>query len=265
MHELRFDLAAAGASGFSGWTAIDAFSQYCWTEIESAKDADVTPGYDTLNRAWLVTALLILRGFTQLRSIACSAYSWSLIAGHQKRSECDKSYGQLPRFHGRLLDCHLTSIIDSNVRTDGLSEEDVKWINENFDRFNDLAYRDTRFRFALEAAIDWRFAKEPRSAVARLWSGIEALFAINSELVYRIAAYAASLLAPRGQPRKDKFDAVKKLYALRSKIVHGGELADDTVFLAVTDSFGLLRDLLCFCIAKGNVPSQEQFDNAVFQ
>jgi len=260
-----FDLAAAGASGFAGWTVIDSFAQYCWSEVESAKDADITPGYDTLNRAWLVTALLILRGFTQLRSIACSAYSWSLVAGHQSRAKAAKNYNNLPPFRGTLLDCHLTSIINSGVRTDAISAEDVQWIRANFDHFNTLAHKDTRFHFALEAAIDWRFAKEPRSAVARLWSGIEALFAINSELVFRIAAYAASLLAPKGSTRKAKFDDVKKLYALRSKIVHGGDLPDDKVFRAASESFDLLRDLLCFCIGRGHVPTQEELDSAIFE
>lgn len=63
-----FDLAAAGAAGFSAWAAIEPLSKYCWAEIESAKDAEAPPGYDTLNRAWLMSSLLVLRGFTPLRS-----------------------------------------------------------------------------------------------------------------------------------------------------------------------------------------------------
>src|SRR4051794_14143206 len=61
-----FDLAAAGAVGFRGWAALEQFAPSCTAEIESAKDANTTPGYDTLNRAWLATGLLVLRGFTRL-------------------------------------------------------------------------------------------------------------------------------------------------------------------------------------------------------
>jgi hypothetical protein len=80
-----FDLAAAGAVGFKGWAALEQFTPACTAEIESAKDASITAGYDTLNRAWLATALLVLRGFTKLWGVACSGHSWNLIAGHQLR------------------------------------------------------------------------------------------------------------------------------------------------------------------------------------
>src|SRR5215813_15562604 len=81
-----FDLAAAGAVGFREWAMLEPLAHSCTCEIETAKDSDVRPGYDTLNRAWLASALLVLRGFSRHLGIACSSYSWSLIAGHQKRS-----------------------------------------------------------------------------------------------------------------------------------------------------------------------------------
>ena len=61
-----FDLASAGAVGFRGWAALEQFAPACTAEIESAKDANITPGYDILHRAWLTTGLLVLRGFTRL-------------------------------------------------------------------------------------------------------------------------------------------------------------------------------------------------------
>ena len=81
-----FDLAAAGAVGFREWAVLEPVSQICMCEIESAKNSDVVPGYDTLNRAWLVSALLVLRGFGGHLGVACSSYSWNKIAGHQKRT-----------------------------------------------------------------------------------------------------------------------------------------------------------------------------------
>ena len=68
-----------------------------------------------------------------------------------------------------------------------MSADDAAWIAKHFETFNRLASKSEPFRLALEAAIDWRFAKEPRVAVGRLWSGIEAVFGITSELVYRIS------------------------------------------------------------------------------
>jgi hypothetical protein len=262
-----FDLAEAGAAGFSAWAALEPLCKCCFAEIESAKDADTAPGYDTLNRAWLATALLVLRGFTPLRSIAYSSYSWGNIAGCHKRFAVKipgRTKPALPQFKGALLDFHFKSIIDTTPRLEAVSNEDAVWIQKHFNRFNQLASESEKFRFALEAAIDWRFAKEPRSAVARIWSGIEALFDINTELVYRISLISACLLTPRGLERKERFDAIKRLYGFRSKVVHGVKLPDEKIFEVVGDSFHLLRDLLLLSVEKGHPLDQKDFDAAVF-
>ena len=81
-----FDLAAAGSVGFREWATLEPIAAECVCEIESAKDSDTTPGYDTLNRAWLASAMLVLRGFSQHLCLATSSYSWSTIAGHQTRT-----------------------------------------------------------------------------------------------------------------------------------------------------------------------------------
>lgn len=274
-----FDLAAAGAVGFRGWAALEQFAHICTAEIESAKDADITPGYNTLNRAWLITGLMVLRGFTRLWGVACSGYSWNHIAGHQRRhSEHFKKQTQeeginkavfqpdhsLAPFRGNLLDYHLTCFVDAGCRNDALNETDAAWIRSHFDTFNRLASQDEAFRFALEAAIDWRFAKEPRSAVARLWGGIEALFGINSELVYRISLYSACLLAERGEARKQKFEEVKRLYGLRSKVVHGEKLAEEKISQAMSESYHLLRDLLLIAVERGKPITNVDIDAAIF-
>lgn len=274
-----FDLAAVGSVGFKEWATLEPICSHCTAEIESARDADTHPGYDTLNRAWLLTALLVLRGFTGLWGVACSGYSWNRIAGHQKRTS--QVFGQqleeeglenavfrskrsLPPFRGNLLDYHLKCFTVRNSRNDPINDADALWIEQNFDRVNQLAAESEKFRLALESAIDWRFAKEPRSAVARLWVGIEALFGIKAEQVYRIAAYSASLLSGRGAERVAIFSRVKKLYNTRSKIVHGESLPDEQISDAMSDSFYLLKDLLVLLISRGNLLGQDDFDNAVF-
>lgn len=274
-----FDLAAAGGVGFRGWAALEQFAPACTAEIESAKDANITPGYDTLNRAWLTTGLLVLRGFTKLWGVACSGYSWNLIAGHQprhsehfrKQAESDgidsavfQPKHSLAPFRGNLLDYHLSCFIDAGCRSDAPNEADAQWIKTHFEVFNRLAADSEPFRFALGAAIDWRFAKEPRSAVARLWGGIEALFGISSELVYRISLYSACLLAERGEARKRKFEEVKRLYGLRSKVVHGEKLAEEKISQAMSDSFHLLRDLLLVAVERGQPITAADVDDAIF-
>lgn len=274
-----FDLAAAGAAGFREWAVLEPMAQHCVAEIETARDGATTPGYDTLNRAWLASALLVLRGHTRHTCLACSAYSWDLIAGHQSRTASvfqdqlndegldaavHNSRRALPHFHGNLLDYHLSSLCNKDAKNSPPTSEDAEWVLSHFEVFNRLAADSQQFRLALEAAIDWRYSKEPRSAVARLWSGIEAIFGITSELVYRISLLSACLLAERGDARKKKFEEVKRLYGLRSKVVHGELLADDKVESALDDSYRLLADLLLATINKGHVLDQTDFDAAVF-
>jgi len=274
-----FDLAAAGAAGFREWAVLEPFAPVCTCEIETARDSSTLPGYDTLNRAWLVSALLVLRGFTQHLSIACSAYSWNEIAGHQERTSgafkeqlqeegveaaVHRSSRKLPRFSGNTLDFHLKMLIDDQARDDEVGEDDARWVSTHFPTFNRLASDSASFRLALEAAVDWRYAKEPRSAVARLWSGIEAMFGISSELMYRIALISASLLEPRGDTRRSRFTEIKRLYNLRSKAVHGEALSEEKLSFAMNTSFRLLRDIMLLTIERGHVLTQADFDDAVF-
>lgn len=275
-----FDLAAAGAVGFRGWSVLEPVAKACTCEIESAKDSAVLPGYDTLNRAWLASALLVLRGFTGHLSLACSSYSWNLVAGHQERtshifekqlqeegpeSAVYKSKRELPPFSGNLLDYHLRLLINSDTRKDFLTKEDLSWIHQHYEAFNRLAAESESFRLALTAAIDWRYTNEARTAIARLWSGIESIFGISSELVFRISLLSASLLEERGEARKTRFKEVKKLYGLRSKSIHGESLPEERVLSAMNDSFNLLRELLLLTIEKGHVLTTKDFDNAVFR
>ena len=267
-----FDLAAAGAAGFRKWAVLEPLAPACCSEIESSKDAAILPGYDALNRAWLLSTLLVLRGFTRHLCVACSSYSWIIVAGRQHRtSEVFKHQLQeegpdaaVFESKRQLLDFHLTMLTNKGARSDEVTLDDAAWIHEHFELFNGLASESESFRFAMEAATDWRFAKDARSAIARLWSGIEAIFGITSELVYRISLLSACLLAEGEERRKAKFKEVKKLYSVRSKVVHGTQLSPEKIAVALNDSYQLLADLLLLSIDKGHVLSQDDFDAAVF-
>jgi len=273
-----FDLAATGAAGFREWAMLEIFLPRCVCEIASAQDMALEPGYDTLSRAWLASALIKLRGFNAHLPLACSSYSWNVIAGHQKRTkgifeeELEEKGVEsavysprraLPQFIGGPCDVHTSLLVPENVKTI-LTKEDADWINDNYEKFNYLAGKSERFRFALEAAVVWQYASGPRVAIAQLWSGIEALFGINYELVYRISLQIASLLEERGIARKEKFDKVKKLYEVRSKAVHGEELSFEKLHKAMLESFDILSKLLLVNIEKGRPFTSDDFKIAIF-
>ena len=272
-----FDLAAAGAAGFREWAMLEPFTKNCVCEIETAQDSAIKPGYDSLNRAWLASALLKLKGYNAHLPLACSSYSWDVVAGHQERlrqiyKEAKEkgiepdNYSpkrDLPPFKGNLLELHTKFIIPYNTKRN-LTEEDASWIRDNYSTFNTLAAESESFRLALTVAVDWQYSSDPRVAIAQLWSGIEAVFGISSELVYRISLLIASLLEPRGVARKAKFEKVRKLYGVRSKAVHGEELSDDKLTKAMLESFDILSGLLLLNVEKGRPFTQDDFEEAIF-
>jgi hypothetical protein len=258
-----FDLAAAGSVGFREWAVLEPLAAACTSEIESAADAAILPGYDTLNRAWLASALLNLRGFAGHREQVKGTF-FEQAAEEGIDAAVNRPRQDLPPFKGGLLDYHLHTMIETNRRIDSVSRDDGTWLQGAFETFNDLAAKSAQFRFALEAAIDWRYARDPRAGLARIWSGIESLFGISAEIVYRLSVISASLLTPRGKARKAKYDAIKKLYGVRSKAVHGESMPDDVLIHAMNDSYQVLRELLLLAVAKGRPLSMEDFDEAVF-
>lgn len=277
-HISVFDLAAAGAAGFREWAMLEPFLPKCVSEIETAQDAAIKPGYDTLNRAWLASALLKLKGFNAHLPLACSSYSWNFIAGHQERTKCifkeeleekgvesavNSPRRTLPSFKGQLLEVYTRLLAPENAKTI-LTKEDADWISNNYEKFNSLAAKSEGFRLALSAAVNWQYASDPRMAIAQLWSGIEALFGISSELVYRISLQIASLLEARGIARQSRFDQVRKLYGARSKAVHGEELSDNALNKAMLESFDILNKLLLVNIEKGHPFTQDDFEEAIF-
>lgn len=212
--------------------------------------------------------------------LACSAYPWSIVACLQKQrtpwfQEALKARGvtmdlygkdgSLPAFKGDILDFHTKLIRLPTFRNESATAEDAEWCQANFDKFNRLAADSDKFRFALEAATDWRYAKDHRAAISRLWAGIESLFGVSAELVYRLSVYSAALLEPRGPGRTAMYSRVKKLYGVRSKAVHGDDLTVEQLRGGTAESFELLRSLLLVAIDRGHVPTEADINQALFE
>ncbi|RYH18505.1 MAG: hypothetical protein EON54_27435 [Alcaligenaceae bacterium] len=97
----------------------------------------------------------------------------------------------------------------------------------------------------------------PRAQLALLWAGIEGLFGVDSEISFRVSLYAARFLSVDRAEQRRIFDAVRSLYGVRSKAVHGGKLKGNSR-QSVTDSVALLGQLLRTCIEKEQLPVLDQ-------
>ena len=148
-------------------------------------------------------------------------------------------------FHGLLHGIH------------NLSDSDEVWINQNYNRARTLLDNDL-FSTAVHAMASYRWHSLPCVQLAIIWSGIEALFKIESEISFRLSLYVSKFLS-NGDKTEEKnwFKKVKELYNSRSSAVHGGKIKKDPNML-VSDSAVILNRLIRKCSETGHVPEVDK-------
>jgi hypothetical protein len=102
-----------------------------------------------------------------------------------------------------------------------------------------LAFAVRRFNDADERARD-------EDVVFDCFSALEALFAdgATTEITYRLSLRAAKVLRATTEERVELFRRIKKLYATRSKVVHGGQVPRQRLVEDAADAKALLRAAL---------------------
>ncbi len=130
-----------------------------------------------------------------------------------------------------------------------------RWITSHYSAAKKLMDED-RYRDAVHCLASYRWHMMPRAQLALLWSGIEGLFGIDHELSFRMSLYIARYLSPRSRSRqKTIFSSIKKLYAIRSKAVHGGKMKKPHE--AVKESVKILRKLVVKSAEQKKLPSAD--------
>jgi hypothetical protein len=151
----------------------------------------------------------------------------------------------------------------TNYHLRGLSEEvhtindtEALWIEQNFSKARALLDK-AAFQNAVHSLASYRWNAHPRVRLAILWSGIEGLFEVESELVFRISLYSARFLAPNDEAERARtFANVKRLYKLRSAAVHGSKIKGKSGN-GVEESAQLLLKLIRQCIVSNDLPHIE--------
>ncbi len=247
-----FELAGLGVKGFNQWSLIEPF---CYLknnfEIVSSENEN-TFGYDILNRAWLLNTLLVLRKKTMINSIASLNQSWNNLK-------------ELHDVQANLCDYHINIIKINSLNQHNIEDADINWLKEYFEIANILAYNHEKFRYSLEVLNSWRYCIDLKSAIAIIWAAIESIVDVSSEITYRISLSISSLLYSRGKKRIDKFKEIKKLYSLRSKVVHGSNIKDIDIENALIGSFDLLSELVNYMIENNKMLTEQDFESAIFE
>lgn len=140
--------------------------------------------------------------------------------------------------------------------------EAVSWVSERWQITHKLIHESAEFSLAVEAIDSGQFVRQSALALVSLWGALEALFSPSTaELKFRVSALIAAFLEPSGTARHALQKDIAKLYDKRSAAAHGKPKHGADDLLA---TFNLLRRVLFEVIDRGEVPSKETLEGALF-
>jgi len=142
---------------------------------------------------------------------------------------------------------------------DFIKDGELNWARQNKSNFDKLIGNAT-FSSAMRCFGNAHFLPDLDMRIMLLWSGIERLLEVDSELTRRIALYS-SIVIPGTQVEKvERFKSIKILYNIRSKAVHGGKISDMALQEGYEGAAKILAQLLSRCVEIGRVPSPSELD-----
>lgn len=172
-----------------------------------------------------------------------------------------------------LLNCELYWHVQSDSRIEGFSsctainvvlssrlfiprkmkainDSEKQWIRQHYRDAWELFDKNPRFETAVNSLWSYKQSLRPSVQMAIIWAGIESLFGVQNELVFRISTLAALFLGGGKQKQQE----IKKLYNARSKAVHEGKQPSES---CVSDSAELLHALILECVERGCLPNED--------
>jgi hypothetical protein len=149
---------------------------------------------------------------------------------------------------------HLAGVHASNEHQ--LTTTDKEWLERHFETARNLLTNPAVVT-APHSLATFRWHSVVRSQLAIIWSGIEALFGIDSEIAFRVSLYIARFLEPDDQAKRSQlFAKVKQLYNQRSKAVHGAKVKGD-IQSAVKESSDVIGRLIRRCAEINQLPDTD--------
>ncbi|MGH8980358.1 MAG: hypothetical protein ACRDWE_04970 [Acidimicrobiales bacterium] len=217
-------------------------------ELELVAGVDET-GF-ALGIGWSIIAGLRLCSDCEFLVPAAADHSWDTIAGAPEKSVAVELLEHRPMAR---------RVTPERI---AITEDQCAWVGSQLEAILKLR-ADRKFHFALECLSESFTQDNLRLATALLWAGIEGLLPVTTETVFRLASLLASLIEPPSESRYQAYKRIKKLYVVRSKAVHGGELSETQMRSHVLEVRGLLRRHLKAVIARGSVPTVDDAEAAL--
>jgi len=140
-----------------------------------------------------------------------------------------------------------------------IGAERLAWARDNKEAFDTLI-KVPAFSRAMRCFGNSHYLFDTDMRIMLLWSGIEGLLSVDSELVRRIALYAALMIEGNHEEKANWFAEVKKAYGVRSKTVHGGSVNEQMLQNGYQQASHILLRLLARCVEIGRVPTPAELD-----
>lgn len=203
----------------------------------------------TFTVGYVLISALRIRTLAEFLVPAVSDHSWSTLCGIKNQ-----------RCHIELLEDHpmFRGLEPPKLVTQG----DADWVSRNTSQICRLM-ENPRFRLAADSLCSHQHLVNTRMMAAMLWSGVESLFSVTSELRFRLASFIAAALEERGDNRIRLYRQVKRLYDFRSKLVHGSSETEEAIIQHIIEVRRILSRLLCFFI-EHDLPDDARLENMLF-
>lgn len=140
-----------------------------------------------------------------------------------------------------------------------IAKESLDWARTNKSNF-DLLIKDPVFGTAMRCYGNAHHLHDLDMRIMLIWSGIERLLGVDSELSRRIALYSSIIIPGSKIERMENFKKVKKLYNVRSAAVHGKGATQSSLQEGYHGASILLSGLLRRCVEIGRVPTTAELD-----
>ncbi len=230
-----------------------AIGRYCHLVThELAVGPEIATGADAIQLGLQFISLLRTKTLSEILIPAALSNSWSAtVLNRIPQHTCDAIVLEdFPKF---------LSLEDPKI----VNKDDLNWVIDNLSAFQQLHATMPAYALAVDSLCQHSHQGSVRMAAAMLWSGIEALFGLQSEINFRLALYVAGFLEDIGPARLSMFSAVKTEYNTRSKIVHG-DMNDDAFICAhIVKTRHFLSRLLCKVTENRGMPSKEDLNSLI--
>lgn len=153
-------------------------------------------------------------------------------------------------------------IFNSESNETIIDSQNIDWFRENWVDVAKLIKANPLMQAAIDVCDESRVRRRSSHSMLAIWGALEHLFSPSkNELRHRVASNIATYLESRGQHRLDMYKEILKLYDQRSNAAHTTSKVE-TKFLI--DSWVLLRNVLMKMILERKIPSQFDFEKALF-